>query len=185
MILHSDEPPEPYPAQLGQPEAEECGNGAIPYKAEPMDGQKTVLVPVLMTMNKYLFDNYRLPMYSYMNRLLRKGTLSEIVGARVFKSHHQSGNLVVPACFLLAYRPDEFLRRCTGGTEAGYAGRCTALEGFPRSLVLLQGGIRVQQHRMPDRNGRPEKGTDSTCWIHTWFHTTIISASTRLQRTSG
>ena len=83
MILHSDEPPEPYPAQLGQPEAEECGNGAIPYKAVPMDGQKTVLVPVLMTMNKYLFDNYRLPMYSYMNRLLRKGTLSEIVGARV------------------------------------------------------------------------------------------------------
>ncbi len=75
--------PEPFAAQLGQPDVEDCSNGVIPDKAEPMDGKKKILVPVLITMNKFLFDNYRLSMYTYMNKLLRNGTLSRIVGARV------------------------------------------------------------------------------------------------------
>ena len=75
--------PEPYAAQLGQPDVESCSNGAIPDKAEPMEGKKKILVPVLTTMNKYLFDHYRLTMYNHVNRLLRNGMLSQIVGARV------------------------------------------------------------------------------------------------------
>ena len=70
-------------AQLGQPDVEDCSNGVIPDKAEPMDGKKKIHVPVLTTMNKVLFDHYRLSMYTYVNRLLRSGTLSRIVGARV------------------------------------------------------------------------------------------------------
>ncbi|MEG1195163.1 MAG: hypothetical protein RSE58_06245 [Clostridia bacterium] len=107
------EPGAEYPAQLGRPEVEDCGNGAIPYKVEPMSDaepmgkaaapnnvaspnsaaltndsaspnvKKKILVPVLKTMTKYLFDHYRLSMYSYVNRCLREGTLSRVVGARV------------------------------------------------------------------------------------------------------
>lgn len=77
------EQPESYAAQLGQPDVEDCSNGTVPDKTEPMDGQKKILVPVLTTMNKYLFDNYRLYMFTYVNRLLRNGMLSRIVGARV------------------------------------------------------------------------------------------------------
>lgn len=72
-----------FAAQLGQPDVEDCSNGVIPDKAEPMDGKKKIHVPVLTTMNKVLFDHYRLSMYTYVNRLLRSGTLSRIVGARV------------------------------------------------------------------------------------------------------
>lgn len=72
-----------YAAQLGQPDVEDCSNGTIPDKAEPMEGKKKILVPVLTTMSKYLFDHYRLTMYTYVNRLLRDGRLSQIVGARV------------------------------------------------------------------------------------------------------
>ena len=77
---------EPYAAQLGQPDVEDCAGGAIPDKAEPMDGKKKILVPVLTTMNKCLFDKYRLLMYTYVNGLRRNGTLSRIVGARVLNS---------------------------------------------------------------------------------------------------
>ena len=80
------EQPESYAAQLGQPDVEDCSNGTVPDKTEPMDGKKKILVPVLTTMNKYLFDKYRLPMYTYVNGLLRNGTLSRIVGARVLNS---------------------------------------------------------------------------------------------------
>lgn len=72
-----------YAAQLGQPDVEDCSNGAIPDKAEPMEGKTKILVPVLTTINKYLFHNYRLAMYTYVNGLRRNGTLSQIVGARV------------------------------------------------------------------------------------------------------
>ena len=72
-----------FAAQLGQPDVEDCSNGVIPDKAEPMDGKKKIHVPVLTTMNKVLFDHYRLSMYTYVNRLLRSGTLSRIVGARM------------------------------------------------------------------------------------------------------
>jgi len=75
--------PVPYTAQLGQPDVEDCSNGTIPDKAEPMEGKKKILVPVLVTINKYLFQNYRLAMYTYVNGLRRNGTLSRIVGARV------------------------------------------------------------------------------------------------------
>ena len=40
-------------------------------------------VPELLTMTKFFFDNYRLPMYSYVTRMLRSGALSSLVGARV------------------------------------------------------------------------------------------------------
>ncbi len=84
------------PAQLGQPDQEDCSNGVIPYKAEPMGGKRKILVPVLTTMNKFLFDNYRLSMYTYVNRQLRNGTLSKLVGARVLNKVMNRESLSFP-----------------------------------------------------------------------------------------
>lgn len=73
--------PTPIPPVL--PDVEDCSSSIIPDKPELMVGKKKIQVPVLNTMTKYFFDNYRLPMYSYVNRLRRNGTLSNLVGARV------------------------------------------------------------------------------------------------------
>ncbi len=74
-----------YPVQLKDPEApiqEDCTSDVVPEGTTNMEGKKKVLVPELITMTKYLFDNYRLSMYSYLNRCLRSGELSRIVGFR-------------------------------------------------------------------------------------------------------
>ena len=61
------------------PDVEDCCTIPIATASKP----KTLLVPDLFTMTKYFFDNYRLTMYSYINRMLRSGALSNLVGARV------------------------------------------------------------------------------------------------------
>ena len=75
-----------HPVQLKNPEEpiqEDCSSDAIPYQTTDMEGKKKVLVPELISMTKVLFDNYRLPMYSYLNRCLRNGTLAGMVGCRI------------------------------------------------------------------------------------------------------
>lgn len=67
-----------YPVRLKdleEPIQEDCSSDAIPYRTTDMEGKKKVLVPELISMTKVLFDNYRLPLYSYLNRCLRNGNL--------------------------------------------------------------------------------------------------------------
>ena len=76
-----------YPVQLKDPELpirEDCSSDAVPHGATDMAGKKKVLVPELLSITKVLFDNYRLPLYSYLNRCLKNGVLSSVVGCRVF-----------------------------------------------------------------------------------------------------
>ena len=47
-------------------------------------GKRAITVPDPVSMTKYLFDNYRLPMYSFLNRMRKTGKLSNIVGAKIF-----------------------------------------------------------------------------------------------------
>ena len=52
----------------------------------PAVDKKTSRVKVLadgITMTKYLFDHYRLSLYSFLNRSLRDGSLSGVVGFHV------------------------------------------------------------------------------------------------------
>ena len=81
--LHIDPGRDGYPAQLGQPDQEDCYGDAAPDTSGARGEKRKVVVPVVVSMTKYLFDNYRLSMYSYVNRCLRSGRLSEIVGTRV------------------------------------------------------------------------------------------------------
>lgn len=81
--MFEDEIYERYPSQLGLPEVEDCSSPVVPDLAEPGEGKKKVVVSDPVSMTKVLFDNYRLPMYSYLNRLRRNGVLSSVVGARV------------------------------------------------------------------------------------------------------
>lgn len=69
--------------QLGIPEREDCDDGVIPDKTEPSDGKKKVMAPEVISMTWYLFKNYRLPMYSYVNRCLRDGSLLRLIGMPV------------------------------------------------------------------------------------------------------
>lgn len=58
-----------YPVRLKdleEPIQEDCSSDAIPYRTTDMEGKKKVLVPELISMTKVLFDNYRLPLYSYI-----------------------------------------------------------------------------------------------------------------------
>lgn len=69
-----------------EPEQEDCSSGIVPVGNEktesPVDEQE-IQVPVLTSMRKFLFQNYRLTLYSYLNRSLRNGSLESIVGFRV------------------------------------------------------------------------------------------------------
>lgn len=65
------------------PEQETLENDTVPEGTVDMQGKKKILIPELLTMNKVLFDKFRLPMYSYLNRCLRQGIISELVGERV------------------------------------------------------------------------------------------------------
>lgn len=66
------------PTPTAFPDAEDCV-----FPVAPVQKTRKILVPELLTMTKYFFDNYRLPMYSYVTRMLRSGALSSLVGARV------------------------------------------------------------------------------------------------------
>ena len=43
---------------------------------------KEILIPEAVTMTKYLFDEYRLPLYSYLNKCLSVGRLRSLTGIR-------------------------------------------------------------------------------------------------------
>ncbi len=68
-----------------EPEQEDCSSGIVPAsneRAESSADEQEILVPVLTSMRKLLFQNYRLTLYSYLNRSLRNGSLDSIVGFR-------------------------------------------------------------------------------------------------------
>ena len=81
--LHIDPGRDDYAAQLGQPDQEDCSIDIAPETSKTKNGKRKVVVPEVISMTKYLFDNYRLSMYSYLNRCLRNGTLSDTIGARI------------------------------------------------------------------------------------------------------
>ena len=62
-----------------QPDTEDCINGIAPQPNTAADSRK-MTVPVVISMTKFLFDHYRLSMYSYLNNSLRSGQLKMIVG---------------------------------------------------------------------------------------------------------
>ena len=62
-----------------QPDMENCSNGLAPQPNAAADGVRRMKVPVVQTMTKYLFDHYRLTMYAYLNKSLRRGQLGRIV----------------------------------------------------------------------------------------------------------
>ena len=68
---------------LGQPDQEDCYSDAVPADALSTDGKKKILMPQVTSMTKYLFSNYRLMMYSYMNRCLRTGVLWKLTGCHI------------------------------------------------------------------------------------------------------
>lgn len=72
-----------YPAQLGEPEVEDCSSMLAPDTTEPGEGKKKVIVPDPVSMTKFLFSNYRLTLYTYLNKCCRNGTLANLVGARI------------------------------------------------------------------------------------------------------
>ena len=68
-----------------EPEQEDCSSGIVPVSNETAESpvnEREILVPVLTSMRKILFHNYRLMLYSYLNRSLRNGSLESIVGFR-------------------------------------------------------------------------------------------------------
>ncbi len=84
--------PEPTdPAEMnthyGKPESEDCSSSEVPPLKVSKENPKSILLPDLVSMWKYLltrkFANQRLNLYSYLNRILRNGRLSSIVGFRV------------------------------------------------------------------------------------------------------
>ena len=62
-----------------QPDIENCSNGIAPQPNAAAESRK-MTVPVVVSMTKFLFDHYRLSMYSYLNNSLRSGRLESIVG---------------------------------------------------------------------------------------------------------
>ena len=62
------------------PDQEDCATDAVPSDAVSSEGKKIILMPQVVSMTKYLFSNYRLMMYSYMNRCLRNGRLRSFLG---------------------------------------------------------------------------------------------------------
>ncbi len=61
------------------PDVEDCSTGHVPHK-----GERELIVPDFNSMFKYMFNrelgNKRLEIYTFLNQLLRRGHLSEIVG---------------------------------------------------------------------------------------------------------
>lgn len=71
--------------ELKQPECEplelDCSSDLVPAHS----GHKATVMADGNTMTRYLFDHYRLAMYSYLNRALRDGTLSGMVGFKILE----------------------------------------------------------------------------------------------------
>lgn len=72
FLDNPEEPPDP-----------DCSDDTVPVDVTDMEGQKKVHVPILISMTKVLFDRYRLPMYSHLNRCLRNGKMEHLVGSRI------------------------------------------------------------------------------------------------------
>ena len=74
-------------SQDGIPENPDCSSDALPLKTAPAAGKKTLQLPDLVSMWKYMmssiYANRRLTLYSFLNQALRTGRLSETVGFRV------------------------------------------------------------------------------------------------------
>ena len=66
-----------------EPEDPDCSDDTIPADVTDMEGKKKIHVPVLISMTKVLFDRYRLPMYTFLNRCLRNGTLERVTGRKI------------------------------------------------------------------------------------------------------
>lgn len=71
--------------EVEQPACETYADGIIPNELiqKQEKEKRRVIVPELVSMTKYLFDNYRLVMYSHLNRSLRNGKLSSMAGCRI------------------------------------------------------------------------------------------------------
>ena len=80
--------PEITNTNLGTPEVTDCSADTIPTGTKPEPGKKRIQAPDLVSMWKYLlsrnYANRRLSLYSGMNRMLRSGELSQIVGFSVW-----------------------------------------------------------------------------------------------------
>ena len=72
--------PKQYAYEDAQPYAENCSNGIAPQPNTTADGKQKMTIPVVISMTKFLFDHYRLNMYSYLNNSLRSGRLKRTVG---------------------------------------------------------------------------------------------------------
>lgn len=53
-----------------QPDIENCSSGIAPQPNTTADGREKMTVPVVVSMTKFLFDHYRLNMYSYIDHLM-------------------------------------------------------------------------------------------------------------------
>ena len=67
---------------IKEPDNEDCSTGIVPVGAgkKEKEDKRTIIVPELTSMTKFLFDNYRDDMVQYLNDTLRSGYLREIVG---------------------------------------------------------------------------------------------------------
>ena len=86
-MIQEDVYEELYPVQLKDSEIpiqEDCASDVVPPGATDLAGKKKVLAPELLSITKVLFDNYRLPLYCFLNRCLKNGVLSSIVGCCVY-----------------------------------------------------------------------------------------------------
>ena len=81
---------------IGQPDQEDCSSDIVPDSALSSDGRKTLLMPQVTSMTKFLFASNRLKMYSYLNSCLRKGTLRTIVGFPFFNRVLNKESCVFP-----------------------------------------------------------------------------------------
>lgn len=61
----------------------DCSDDKVPADVTDMEGKKKIHVPVLISMTKVLFDRYRLPLYTFLNRCLRNGTLERVTGRKI------------------------------------------------------------------------------------------------------
>ena len=62
--------------------AENCSSSMAADKANS-EGLKEVTVPVVTSMTKYLFEHYRLDLYTFLNRQLRDGSLEKEIGSPI------------------------------------------------------------------------------------------------------
>lgn len=66
---------------INEPENEACTTGIVPANLEVnrKEEKRTVIVPELTSMNRFLFDHYRDDMVRFLKNMLRSGYLKEIV----------------------------------------------------------------------------------------------------------